>query len=74
MAHLSILYLSAGLHDLKSAQVAQGLVGLPDGGLDCLLDAARRRSDQFDNFVDMIRHGALLLFQTEQAKAQQLRI
>jgi hypothetical protein len=45
-----------------------------DGGLDGVLDAARGRSDQFDDLVDVLRHSALLLFQTEEAKAQQLRI
>ena len=56
MPDLAVLHMPSCLHDLNPLQISQRLTGTLDGGIDRILNAARRRADQFNDFVDMIRH------------------
>ena len=58
MADLAVLDMAAGLDDLEPAKVAQGLVGALERGLDRVLDAGGRGSDELYHLVDVFRHGS----------------
>ena len=62
MSDFSVLDMPSDLHDLKPLQISQRLVGTLDRRLDRILDVARRRPDQFNDFVDVIRHHMLSPF------------
>src|SRR5579883_656516 len=56
LRHLAVLDIAAHLNDLEPAEMAQRERGLGDGAVDRLAHAFVRRTDQFDDFIDVIRH------------------
>jgi hypothetical protein len=56
VAHLAILDMAAGLHDLEPSQVPEGLIGPLDRRANGIFNAVRRRTNQLNDLVDVIRH------------------
>src|SRR5688572_5406255 len=70
MSDLAVLDVAAGLDDLEPVQISQRLTSPPDRGLDGILNAGFRGTNQFDHLVDMIRHRLLLFFVSRARRAQ----
>ena len=60
MRDLAVGDLSARLDDFEPVEVAQRLAGGLDRVADRVVDARRRRADEFDHLVDMVGHAYLL--------------
>jgi len=56
MGNLGISDMSTGFHDFEPIQVTQAFSGFCDGLLDGVVTAFGRRTDDFDDFIDMIVH------------------
>ena len=56
MVDLAVHHMAAGLDHLEPADILERARSPRDRALDRVLDARRRRADQLDDLVDVVRH------------------